>query len=359
SPGIYASPPLTLGGPGTTDGPSSLVAADLNGDGDLDLASANGYSGLTVFFQESPGVFVASPPILGVDPISLAAADLDGDGDFDLASANNFSLTVFFQDSPGVFGSPPLTLGGFPTTDGPISLAAADFDGDCDLDLASANASGSNLTVFFQESPGVFTTSPLTLGGFGVTNRPTSIAAGDLDGDGDFDLASVNLFGGALTVFLQDSPGFFASSSLILGGPTTTDRPTSLAPADFDGDGDLDLASANAGGPNLTVFFQESPRAFATSPLILGGSGTTDSPTSLAAADLDGNGHLDLASANGGGSNLTVFFQESPRIYASPPLILGGPGTTDGPSSLVAADLNGDGQLDLASANGGGSNLTV
>jgi hypothetical protein len=185
------------------------------------------------------------------------AADLDGDGDQDLVSANEFgdNLTVFFQLSPGSFGATPLTLGGPGTTYGPLSVAAADLDGDGNQDLVSANRNGNNLTVFFQLSPGSFGAAPHTLGGFPTTESPVSVAAADLDGDGDQDLVSANLFGDNLTVFLQLSPRSFAASPLTLGGSASTNGPVSVAVADIDGDGDQDLVSANSHGFDLTVFF--------------------------------------------------------------------------------------------------------
>jgi hypothetical protein len=81
------------------------------------------------------------------------------------------------------------------------------------------------------------------------------VTAADLDGDGDQDIVSANEFSGNLTAFFQLSPGSFADAPLTLGGATTTTEPTSIATADLDGDGDQDLVSANSGGHNLTVFF--------------------------------------------------------------------------------------------------------
>jgi len=129
--------------------------------------------------------------------------------------------------SPGSFAAASLTLGGFPTMNGPFSVVAADLDEDGDQDLVSANFNGSNLTVFFQLSPGSFQASPLTLGDFATTNFPASVAATDLDGDGDEDLVSANQGGRNLTVFLQLSHGSFAAARRrpsALGRPTASDQ---------------------------------------------------------------------------------------------------------------------------------------
>jgi hypothetical protein len=198
-------------------------------------------------------------------------------------------------------------LGGSLVTNAPCSIAAADLDGDGDQDLVSANQEGRSLTVFFQLSSGSFS-APLVLGGLGVTDLPVSVAAADLDGDGDQDLVSANREGHNLTVFFQLSPGIFQASPLALGGPGVTNGPFSVAAADVDGDGDRDLVSANELGDNLTVFFQLSPGSFQAFPLTLGGSGVTNGPRSVAAADVDGDGDQDLVSANSEGHNLTVFF---------------------------------------------------
>src|SRR5262249_22327212 len=157
-----------------------------------------------------------------------------------------------------------------------------------------ANELGNNLTVFFQGSPGRFRRTPFTLGGPGATDAPVSVAAADLDGDGDQDLVSANRIpSNNLTFFLQLSPGTFSPDPLTLGDLGTTREPRAVAGADLDGDGDLDLVSANQTGNNLTVFFQLPGGTFAA-PLTLGGFATTSGPHAVAAADLDGDGDLDL-----------------------------------------------------------------
>ena len=120
------------------------------------------------------------------------------------------------------------------------------------------------------------------------------------------------------------------------------------------------LCPANRDSDNLTVFLQDpgSPGSFPTEPSATLATGHR--PTSVTAADLNGDGALDLVSANEGSDNLTVFFQDpgDPGSFTEPTAI-GGPGITDLARSVTAADLNGDGALDLVSANLGSDNLTV
>ncbi len=353
-----SSPPALLGGPGTTSKPQSVAVGDLDVDGDLDIVSANeDGDDLTVFFQEGAGIFVLAPPLGGSPatdgPESVALGDLDGDGDQDLLSANEnaSNLTVFFQESPGSF-APATPLGGFPATNGPESVALGDLDGDGDLDLVSANEDGDDLTAFYQWTPGSFVLGH-SLGGPGKTDDPHSVALGDLDGDGDLDLVSANEDSSDLTAFFQETLGSVAPA-FQLGGPGVTLVPRSVALGDLDGDGDLDLVSANEQGTNLTLLFQETPGLFAP-PQALGGSPITDSPVSVALGDLDGDGDLDLVSANEDGNDLTVFFQETPGGFA-PSQPLAGPAT---PQSVALGDLDEDGDLDLVSANEDGNDLAV
>jgi FG-GAP-like repeat/FG-GAP repeat len=135
-----------------------------------------------------------------------------------------------------------------------------------------------------------------------VGDSPFAAAAGDLDGDGDTDLAVANLASDNVTVLKNGGSANFnepASSPESAG-----DAPRSIAIADFDGDTDQDLAVANSGSANVTVLRNIGSGNFTpatTSPEVTGGG-----PSSIVAADLDGDGDSDLATANASSSNVTV-----------------------------------------------------
>ncbi len=402
-PGVYGGagdpprPDFSLGSPESLDDPHAVTAADLDQDGDLDLVSANrGSNSLTVFFQTNPGEFGQPGVTLGgslatAGPRSVAAADLDRDGDMDLVSANTEgdTLTIFFQKSPGVFGNgqdppqPDTTLGGAATTDGPSTVVAADLNGDGDVDLLSANAQSDTVTIFFQKSPGVFGAggSPglpdATLGGVAMAGDRSAVAVADLDRDGSLDILSASTESHTLSLFLQKEPGVFgnrADPALpdgVLGSATSTADPRSVATGDLDGDGDVDILSANFSGDTVTVFFQKAPGVYgargdpAEPDLTLGTRDTTPSPASIMAIDLDNDGDLDILSGSAASNTMNVFHQ---RFRGSlldegdptqPDVVLGGPGATDSPRSVAAADIDRDGDLDLISANRRSNTLTV
>ncbi|HEX6884462.1 MAG TPA: FG-GAP-like repeat-containing protein [Planctomycetota bacterium] len=345
--------PVVVGGSVELLEPSGLLAADLDGDGDADLGTSNAASGnLTIFFQEAPGAFAAEPLVLSPSspffPADLVGGDLDGDGDLDLAAPSGDQLTLLFQEATPTYAGSPLVLGDPQTTSEPHHVTAADLDADGDLDLACDD--GDDVLVFFQQTPGNFPSLPLTVaagGGYGV-------GAADLDGDADLDLFSVDPFESEVMVSFHRSPGHFPGPPLALGGAAITDEPRCVAAGDLDADGDLDLVAGNEQGRTLTVFFQQAPGAFASAPLVLGGPPATDVPTAIIATDLDGDGDIDLACSDLVAGNVVVFLQDAPGSFAGPPLSLG-----RGKRDLTAGDLDGDGDLDLAAANGTDHDLTV
>ena len=185
----------------------AIAAADLDGDGDSDLAAGSSNSGqVTILQNNGVGNFLEPPssPETGVRPKALVAADLDGDGDQDLASADGHPLDVSHDVSilknhgAGNFFEPASS----PETaaQNPRSIAAADFDADGDPDLAVLANGERRVTILGNRGRGNFVepeTSPFPAGA-----NPLLIAAGDLDGDTDPDLAVANA-GHTVTIFLN------------------------------------------------------------------------------------------------------------------------------------------------------------
>ncbi len=361
SPGVFCPDPIVLSNP-EVEFPRHTIAADLDGDGDLDLAVLE-LTRIAVFFQISPGMFDdANPLLLEVDSLSfgqkLLAADLDQDGDLDLAVNGQRDpccrnvVTVIFQTMPGRFDTiDPVVLQQPRAIVTTTDLIAADLDQDGDLDLVAVGfdppaENRSSLSLFFQTAPGTFDPDPTVLvdPDFEI-NRPLSVIAADVDRDGDLDLVAGDGIATKLIIHFQTSPGQFDVFPSSIDVPNLTGG--QVTAADLDADGHVDLAAILNTG-ELALYFQTSPGSFDPEPSVLE-SPALNGPISATAADLDQDGDLDLVSANVGSGNLTIFSQTSPGIFDASS-VLEDP-FLDGVNSLATADLDQDGDLDLVSSS--------
>jgi hypothetical protein len=204
---------------------------------------------------------------------------------------------------------------------------------------------GGTLTVLTNNGDGTLTYSAT----LAVTGYAYSVVAADVNGDGEVDLISANGAGNTLTVLTNNGDGTFTfSATLAVGG-----SPTSLAAADVNGDGKLDLISANAVNGNananeLTVLTSNGKGTFTLSSKFPLGGGSR----SVVAADVNGDGKVDLISLTGSGANNTLMVLTNNGVgmftISSTPGV-GGP-TNSVATVDLAADVNGDGKLDLVCA---------
>ena len=226
----------------------AVVAGDWDGDGDLDLAVANfGADQVSILMNDGTGNFSVSSTIaLQVGATALVAGDWDGDGDLDLAVANfgANNVTILKNDGTGVFTftvADRITAGVL----GPKALAAGDWDGDGDLDLAVANFSSNSVTILKNDGTGVFTFFR-TLSGF---DGVSALASGDWDDDGDLDLAVANFGSNTVAILENDGTGVFSTGSTVSGMVGAR----ALIAGDWDNDGDLDLAVGNSGANTVVI----------------------------------------------------------------------------------------------------------
>jgi len=254
---------------------------------------------------------------------------------------------VFTNNGNGGFGLCATLPVGTSANPWPDSVTVADVNGDGKPDLISANSNDGTLTVLTNNGNGGFgLDATLTVG-----SGPASVIAADVNGDGKPDLISANAYDGTLTVFTNNGDGSFSLDATLNVGLSSGSSPENVVAVDVNGDGKLDLVSADFGDDTLTVLINDGSGGF-TSSSTLGVGVAGSEPNSVAAADVNGDGKPDLISANFGTSTLSVLLNETTFTFApSLAISLTGPNTVvvSWPSS--ATDFVLQQNSDLATTN--------
>ncbi|MBK6851565.1 MAG: VCBS repeat-containing protein [Burkholderiales bacterium] len=320
-----------------------LAKGDFNGDGRVDLLTiadgvAPDVSSFNIFLQNASGGFDA--PLRRDTPARsdcvdtagfVQAGDIDGDGRVDIISTRGTcGVEVAYQGSDGQFSRTDLlgAAGAF---------ALADLDGDGRLDVVGSAFAGEQVSLWRQQADGSWIAEqvPLFTNGFGT------LAVGDLNGDGRPDLVLTSGQGDltrTLGVSYQQPDGSFAVPQYRSDG--VFNRAATIG--DLDGDGRLDLLLATPDVQGLRWFRQQADGSLAE-PVVIAGFGDAEQ---LQVADLDGDGRADIVfGLNGFAPFVVVHWQGVGGSFSAPQNFRAGLPPVS--LSLVVADLNGDGRLDV------------
>ncbi|HVY62391.1 MAG TPA: VCBS repeat-containing protein, partial [Planctomycetota bacterium] len=291
------------------DSSNDAAVADMDGDGLPDLvvvATGSGFSApgtVAVCPGRGDGTFErpARLAAAGPHPVALAIGDVDGDGRLDVVTANDGAadVSVLLGAGGGALG-PEMRVG---AGSRPRGVALVDLDGDGRLDLAVANHTSSDLSVRLGMGGGAFGPEVRLLGNFGRD----AVAAGDLDGDGLPDL----LVGPVATVYPTRgrsalAPGRVTAIAASGGDP-------SLVAGDLDGAGATAVIMTSGDLDVATVLLETDAGLAPAAVVDLGGEATT-----LALGDLSGAGRLDLVASSGDEDTLAVLRRGPAGAFAAP-----------------------------------------
>jgi hypothetical protein len=340
--------------------PRTVVKADFNGDGRIDLAVVNLSSdNLSILLGRGDGSFAEQQRFsVGENPESLVVGDFNGDGRPDLAVADTGSYPIFSTQISVLLGRGDGSFTEerrFTVGNGPRFITTGDFNGDSRTDLAVTNQFSGDFSILLSHGDGSFTEEQRTPAGV----FPVAAVAGDFNGDGRTDLIVTT----AESVLGDQSVQPQDKVSVLLGlgdgsfGPSLRLSPfldpVFLNKGDFNGDGRLDLLVVNRSDNNVAVLLGNGDGSFAEKQRAT----VAQQPFSVNVADFNGDGQADLIVASS---------------FSKVSLLLGlGDGSFDtfkefsvgfvGDSvySVAAADFNGDGRIDVAAALSFGSFVTV
>ena len=286
--------------------------------------------------------------IVNTNPSIVTISDLDGDGKSDLITANGYYNTLSILKNTTKSGNVSFASKVDITTNGQaMGVCVVDLDGDGKPDVATTNYNNNALSVFKNNSK-VDSILLSTETDYPSGSYPYFVTSGDFDGDGKPDLIVANYSSYTISVFRNLSTvgniQFDTKIDLAAGY-----YPVFLAANDIDGDGKVDIVSADQSSNTVSVYRNTSTGygsiAFATRTAFATGS----SPRSVAVGDIDGDGKADIVVANSTDATVSVLRNTSTSgavSFASKSDYTAGSGS--GTSCVTLNDLDGDGKIDIA-----------
>jgi hypothetical protein len=299
--------------------------------------------------------------------ISTAIGDFDGDGLPDVAAASQFPSKIawYHNNGDGTFGEQLVISTALLA---PSCIFAADIDGDGAIDLA-ASSQFDNQIVWFRNiggslNSGLFGYDPLNPGGnlravSTATNFPLSVSVADLNADNLPDILSTSSYDNKVAWYRNlgagdfgFNPGAPAANQIVISTAGTS--PSSVRAADLDGDGIRDLV-VTSGNDNTIAWFKGNLPAGGLPQFTRYVIASNQlRAASSAIADFDGDGWPDLACASPYGNSTTYFRNRTHDPGATAPFFGTAQtisGNTHGVFSVAAPDINSDGRPDAGSAS--------
>ncbi|MCI1188424.1 FG-GAP-like repeat-containing protein [Hymenobacter sp. DH14] len=342
-------------GVGILSAPHGVAQGDLNGDGLLDIVTANFYAGMVGVLLGTPGgsfAPVVAYPAGGGLAYEVAVGDLNGDGrpDIVVTNGNLPTASVLLGQGGGTFAAAvPYATG---ANGSPNGLALGDVNNDGRLDLVVTNYNTGTAGVLLGQAGGTFAAVVQYATG-AAASQPIGVALGDLNGDGWLDIvaatSTLNTSApgppvGLAAVLLGQGGGRFAVPvEYQLSGINS--RSLGVALGDVNGDGQLDIVGGNGAGNAVGVLLGLGGGTFASATQYA--AGANSAPQSVALGDVNGDGQLDIVSGNYLSGTAGVLLGTGLGNFA--PMVHFAAGSAL--VGLTLGDANGDGKLDIITTN--------
>jgi len=286
--------------------PLSCAIGDIDADGFLDIVVANSdllnFRQVSVLYNLGDGTFDSPVSFqVGAFPQSVQLADFNGDGYIDVATANpsDNSISVLLN----ILGITFLENERF-DVDGffPVDIVAGDVDGDGDTDLVSTNFNSGEIRVMRNNGIGSFNRSQRVILG----NDTSGIDIGDLDSDGDLDLVVVNADEDSsddIVVLKNSGAGVFSATQYIALDNSDSSEVYKVSIGDLDGDGDLDFVTADGFNNTVSISLNNGDAGFTQPTSLQVGQFARD----VQLADLNNDGKLDILEVDRDDRTLNIF----------------------------------------------------
>ncbi|GAB4546867.1 MAG: hypothetical protein Tsb0013_06110 [Phycisphaerales bacterium] len=348
---------------GTHDFVLVLAPSDIDGDGDVDFFSSHGVASATLRWYENDGAATPAFTQRTIDTLAdeenVFAADMNGDGRVDLIAVNGAGSLRWYENdgaTPPAFTPNVINASNL----GSDSLFVEDIDGDGDPDVLTAGVGDPELEWYENDGadPPVFTRRRIKLGPLGGSFTG-AVTAADVNGDNAMDVVAGVVVGSVPLVRVYESDGMtppvFSSVDVPIGG---SGRVSAIFPAELDNDGDIDLAFGSTSTDGVAGFWTLENTStvgvlsFVLQQLPANPIDPVNAATWVSGADIDNDGDTDLIGANGSPGGVTIYDNQTSGSGLSFAIATGAGGQPEC-RYAGALDINADGNTDVIFTAGG------